>query len=633
LDAHKRLPSWAFLLPAAAAFGIYIVYFLQIRHMPFARFLVANPLVYDIEARNILAGEAYGRAFFMSPLYPGFVALVYKVARPDHLFVFLAQGLLLSLNVLLAGLVSRRLIGDPAGLAASVVMALYWSFYYFAGELVPATLLLTFMLLGVLLFLDRRLERRTWVLAGGVAFAASLFIMRGLPGLMMAGPLLKGNLPQQSGGAYMAAFLLAAVFVAGAGSLLWLVLRPGRLRPLANTAGSGLLLGTAALVWGAALILAVPLVLKLLAEAVRPGPGLRGRYAMPGVFVLALAVPLAASFTHNYTAGSETAVITTTFGLNLFLGNNPASDGMDPFRFGENDLFRKEADRMGLQGGRRSRFFARQAYEYIVDHPADWARLLGRKALLSLSRFEIDNNADISERRGAWKRWFIPRLHFGIIFPLALAGMIAAFRRRGDSELPVWGWLCFTAVCIVFFVCERFRLPGIVFLIPLAVAGAVLVARGIAGRAGSAGAAVLLVLLGASASNIDFFGISDLVFPSIIVNKAHVDRLAGEYERARRLANLAISLEPYNAGAHFQLGAVEEAGGHTTDALEYYLEALERDPYHGASYRRARSILESAGVNPLYLDRYVQTVMEGGAAGELKRRIIQFAADRLPGSP
>jgi tetratricopeptide (TPR) repeat protein len=601
------------MVPPVLAFSLFIVYFLQIRSEPFARHLVANPLVYDMEARQILSGEPYGRAFFMSPLYPGFVALVYKLARPDHLLVPYAQGILLAINVLILALVSRKLLGDVAALIASFAMAFYWSFYYFAGEMVPATLSVTFVLLAALLFLYRDGKARFAAILGGALLAAVLFIMRGLPGLQNPG----------GGEAHLAALLLAVIFLAGAIVLIAATLASGRLRAYANIAGSGLLLGVGCLVWGAVVVLALPMVLVLLLGKTR-------RLAGTGVFLLALCIPFAASYMHNRVASGDRVLATTSFGVNLFIGNNPASDGMDPFRLGENDSVRQEADRLRLTGAPRSDFFAARAYDYMRTDTAGWLSLLRKKALLSLSRHEIDNNADISERRSAWRRGFLARLHFGIVFPLALVGIAAAFLKRDDRTLPAWGFLAFTGVCLVFFVCERFRLPGIVFLLPLAVAGATLLGRGLAGRSRGVAIAVLLVIVGAAVSNIDFLTLADYEFPSIIVNKAYVERLDGNHDRARQLAHLAISREPGNAGAHYQLGAIEETQGDGVAAISYYLEALQRDPYYAASYRGAQRVLEGAGVSPSYLDRYLEMAMRGEDLEEEKQRIIGFVDGRAP---
>lgn len=612
MEKARSIQTWLFLLPPLLALSLSILYFLQIAQEPFARHLVANPLVYDMEARQILSGQPYGRAFLMSPLYPGFVALLYKLARPDHLIVPYAQGVLLALNVLLIGLATRRLAGDVAALITSFAMAFYWSFYYFAGEMVPATLVVTFILLAALLFLYRDERPRTAALIGGTLLAAALYIMRGLPGIANPG----------GGGAYTAALLLAVIFTAGAGLLVGAALASRRLREYANTVGSGLFLGTAALVWGAALLFGLPLVVMLLRDRNR-------RLAGTGMFLLAVFIPLAASLTHNFIASGDRVLVTTSFGVNLFIGNNPASDGMDPFRLGENDSVRQEADRLRLGGARRSEFFAGHAYEYIKSDTAGWLDLMREKALLSLSRYGIDNNADISERRAAWRRLFLPRLHFGIVFPLALVGIAAALIKRGDRTLPVWGFLVFTAVCMAFFVCERFRLPGIAFLLPLAVTGAFTLGRGLAGRSRGAAPALLLVIAGAAVSNVDFFGLAGYEFPSIIVNKAYVERLDGNYDRARQLSYLAISVEPGNAGAQYQLGAIEEAGGDAVAAVTYYLEALERDPYYAAAYRGAARVFEGAEVSPSYLDRYVEMAMRGEDMIYEKQTLIGYIEARV----
>jgi len=122
--------------------------------------------------------------------------------------------------------------------------------------------------------------------------------------------------------------------------------------------------------------------------------------------------------------------------------------------------------------------------------------------------------------------------------------------------------------------------------------------------------------------------VADYEFPSVIVNKAYVARLDGDLQKARRLAELAMSLEPGNAGARFQIGVVEEAEGDKVAAITHYLEALERDPYHAASFRAARRILEGVGVSPSYLDRYVEKATRGEDAEDLGRRIVTFVEER-----
>ena len=126
----------------------------------------------------------------------------------------------------------------------------------------------------------------------------------------------------------------------------------------------------------------------------------------------------------------------------------------------------------------------------------------------------------------------------------------------------------------------------------------------------------------------DWFGLADLEFPSIIVNKAHVERLSGDLVSARELLREALSREPENAGAYFQLGAIEQAEGHTTAAMADYLASLDRDPFFYASYGRARAILENIGISPSYIDSYVSSVLAEKDHAALRGRLIGFVADR-----
>ena len=150
---------WFTLVPPVCAFAVFIVYLLQIRDEPFVRYLVANPLVYDDEARQILGGMPRLQPFFLSPLYPAFMGLAYALSRESRVFLLFVQGMLLAVNVGLLGAASSRLLSRGAAVAAMLIMAFYWSFHYFAGEVLPTTLCLTFLLAGLLLFLERDNER------------------------------------------------------------------------------------------------------------------------------------------------------------------------------------------------------------------------------------------------------------------------------------------------------------------------------------------------------------------------------------------------------------------------------------------------------------------------------------------
>jgi tetratricopeptide (TPR) repeat protein len=621
--SHSRLavPGHAAVM-AAAAFALFVVYLLQMKDQAFLRHLVANPLVYDSQARTILEGMPRTQPFFLSPMYPAFVALLYALGGGSRLIVLTAQGVLLAFNVYLIGIGCSRILSRRAAIGAMVVMTLYWSFYYFAGEILPTTLCLTFLLAGWVLFIRRDTPNLHPVAPVSLAFAGLIALVYALPAVRHLGSLVRGSSLPASPGAYWGSLGVFLIFVPACLLLLAAARWSKRLRPHSNLLASGLALGFSMLVWSGTSLVTGLFALSLLLRR-------SARLARVGAFVLGLAVAVAASMSHNYLISGDLIPVTSSFGVNLFIGNNPASDGMDPFKLGEANKVRIEADRRGLEGAERSAFFSKQAVSFMRTQPGRWLALVGKKTLASASRFNIDNNADISERRDAWKWLFLPMLHFGIVFPLGIAGIRYCLRedRRGDTL--VLGFAGSMAVGIIFFAAERFRLPATAFLIPLAVCGVLGLYGDITARRWRSLVIVILMVTGGAAlSNIDFLGLTHVEFPSIIINKAHVRRLEGDLEGARELAEVALKKEPGNAGAYFQLGVIEETQGNQAAALSLYLDCLAQDPFFYASYSHSKKILESVGITPSYIDIYVAAVLDGKPLEDLHRNLVRYVTTR-----
>jgi hypothetical protein len=617
-----KTSDWVLCIAPVLAFAVFLVYFFHIRTQPFVRHLVANPLVYDDQAKQILRALPPSQPFFLSPLYPSFLAIIYWLTHGSRSVVMVCQGALLAVNVWLIGAISARLFSRRVALVASALPVFYWTFYYFAGELLPTTLCLTFLLAGTLLYIDRDSRRLQPGAIASLGFAGLLFLGHSMPALSNLRGLIAGAALAAPQNAYVATLIFFLVFAAGA--LLLLLLSRARAEGHGNLVASGLLLGTSTLVWSGTLLFAGFLTLRLLLGRTRRG-------MVIGLFLAAVGVPLLASLLHNFVIASRAIPVTTSFGVNVFIGNNAASDGMNPFNFGEGDEVRMQADRLGLAGAERSAFYRGRAVEFIRREPARWARLLGRKLLIAVSDTEVDNNADMSEREAAWKRVFIPVLSFGTVFPLALVGMVRVIWCHRRGYMLVIGYISFLLVAVTFFACERFRLPGIAFLVPLAAVGVESILRDLAGRKiPHLAASVVVVVAAAVISNLDLADIADVEFASITINKAHVQRLEGDFAGARSLISVALQREPGNAGAHFQLGAMKETEGDLLGAATHYLDSLERDPFFYGPYAGMKRILEEARINASYLDVYVGNLIDMKEHTEAKARLIGFLQGRLP---
>jgi tetratricopeptide (TPR) repeat protein len=620
-SASRRSELGLALVPPIAAFAIFLIYLSQIRGQPFFKYLVANPLVYDSEARLLIQGVPSGQPFFLSAIYPAFVALFDWLHRGNSTALALAQGVLLALNVWLTGRIARRFFSRWTALGASAIAACYWSFYYFAGELVPVTLFAFFMLSGTLLVLDRGRRKPSPLGSATIAFAGLLLFLFTVPALRHLAGILRGMPLARPANQYAAGVALFAVFAAGALGLLLGLGQWARTGALRNAASGGLALGVAVLAWSGGAVLAALLAVWLVTMREK---------ARALVLVLGLLVPVLASTAHNLIVSGDFIPVTSSFGVNFFIGNNPASDGMDPFRLGKDNGVRIEADRLGLSGKARSDFFAGQAERFIRDDPGQWLGLEGSKVLIWINRARVNNNADIGERRSAWRHLFLPVLSFGAIFPLACAGAVAAARANRRALILGAAWLSFMAVPLVFFSCERFRLPSIAFLIPLAACAVEATIRH--ARAREFGPLALMIAIGAGAAAVsypDLPGISRSDMPSIIANKAYVERMAGDYGAAEKYAREALRLDPGNAGALFQLGAIDEHDGNTDAAFGYYLDALEADPFFSAAYSAAADMLDARRINRAYLDAYLDGLVRGGGPYD-KQDLIRFFGGRSP---
>src|SRR3972149_12243463 len=90
--------------------GVSITAMLEFRHSPFARVPVLDEKAYINWARQIAAGEVMGQGvFYQDPLYPYFLALVFKGWGESLWAVRLIQAALGLLSVYLVSGAARKL--------------------------------------------------------------------------------------------------------------------------------------------------------------------------------------------------------------------------------------------------------------------------------------------------------------------------------------------------------------------------------------------------------------------------------------------------------------------------------------------------------------------------------------------
>ena len=139
-----------FLAIVGLAAVLRIAYTLASRQSPFFDHLDLDSRFYDLWAKDIAGGRWTGdEVFFMGPLYPYFLAVIYRIFGTGLVTVKVIQGLLGGLTAGVTYLLGRTLFGPVAGIVAGFMAAMYVPFIFYDNSIllpVLATLLNALML-------------------------------------------------------------------------------------------------------------------------------------------------------------------------------------------------------------------------------------------------------------------------------------------------------------------------------------------------------------------------------------------------------------------------------------------------------------------------------------------------------
>ncbi len=538
----------AWLLAAVLVLGaaLRVIYYREIRSAPEFGFPAVDAGYHDAWARAAVSGDwnptkqndvsaIPGNAYLRPPGYTWFLIWVYRIFGPKYAAVRIAQMGLGLLNIVLAFALGRRLFDMATGLIWALMMAVYWAFIYFEGELLEPTVLITL----------------------------SLALMLALEGWR------RDRLPRQA--------ISVGVWLG-----LFAVTRPN-------------------------ILLFAPVVLLWLGWNERWAPVRAVRAS--AFFILGMAVIILPVTLRNIIVAGDLVLISSNAGINLYIGNNEQADGLfighvpGSDEFGTSDVYPEIVQRMERKEGRRlkysevSRYFSRQAWDYIRAHPRATFRLLVRKALLFWGPLETGHNKSIYYDRAFSRLLSRLPLDFAVALALALLGAATCFwRHAACAGLPRSGnssamlvlillfILVYFASFLPFFVTGQYRVPVIPFLMLFA-AWAV---RGwfglLAGRRGRAALAWLagLALLYACVS-VNYAGFE----PNLA--KWHFDRgtafgKQGRTAEAEQSYRAVISADPASAEAWMNLGLVVEKRAGPEAAEPYYRRALELRPDLAKAY-------------------------------------------------
>lgn len=524
IQQHTTFPWRDCVVFFGLALALRLVFLIEFSH----GLLFAHPVVdmaYHHEwAQHLAAGESfYEGPFFRAPLYPLFLGLVYAVFGDGPWAVRVIQILLGAMSVVLTFLVAFELFGRRTARLAGVVAALY----------------------GTLIFYDAQL------------LAPPLFIFLVMLGLWALVRVLKDD-----------------------GSQRWPVV-------------CGLALGLASITRPNILLFVGVVLVWLVLRWVHDRSAIRRRAVV--LWFLALILPILPVAIYNTVQAGEPVLIGAYGGINLYIGNHPEADGVSPrlpntrrdWWGGKEDTERlAEADAgRDLSEAELSSYWRNRALREIAEQPGRFVELLGKKALLLLGGYELSNNFDLyhfSHQSRLMRALLFkgpPYLPWGLVLPLALAGLV--WVRRWDQPRTACGLflLAYLPSILLFLVAARYRLPLAPVLIVFAAHAVSVVIwerRTMSGRRMLTGVVVFLVAL--VVAHIDFFGYAQTSTARGYHAEATMLSSMGRYAQAREKYLQALREDPTLAESLNDLAMLLSRQGDLGRAVELQQRAVAAHP-------------------------------------------------------
>jgi tetratricopeptide (TPR) repeat protein len=538
------------------AFAVRLWHVWALRASPFSTVLMGDSRGYDDWARRIAGGEWLGTdVFYQAPLYPYVLGVIYAVAGRHLLLVRLIQAAIGSASCALLAMAAARFFSSrAAGLAAGLMLALYAPAIFFDGLIQKSVLDVFFVC--VALYLIARITE-TPIAAEHAETADKK----------------KKSFP-----------------------------RVPRAPRSALCFCLGLTMGGLSLTRENALVFIVVILAWIVVVGL-------GTWALmlrrTGLFLAGLAIVLVPVAARNNYVGGGFYITTSQFGPNLYIGNNPKSDGTyQSLRFGRGapEYERQDATDLAehalgrtLTPAEVSGYWTDQAMNFITSHPLAWTTLMGRKIALLWNATEM-LDTESQETHAEWSlplRLLGPLGNFGVLVPLALFGAIVSWPLRSRLGIVYAMLFAYAASVVVFYVFARYRYPLVPFLLLFAAAGLVAIpdalrARAVPGRALAVAAIVVVAVFTnwriVSANSMRAITESNL---GVALQSEHrTDEAIAHYRRA-------ISLRPDYAPVYSNLATALRASGRLPEAIDTYEHALKLQPdFPDAQYNLANALLD-----------------------------------------
>jgi len=553
------------LLALVLGLGIRAAYLPEVIHAPDFTAPILDPQLNDYWARALVSGDwnppdfaedpcirtaPYGRP----PGYPHLLATIYWLTGEGYLAPRVVQMLAGLINVFLAYRLALALFGATEGALAALLMATYWAFVYFEGELNDPVFTVFLGLTSALCLVRWAREGKSrWAFAAGAILGAFA--------------LFRPNV-----------LLVVAVLA------VWLARRACRrgraLRPAA--------LAVSLFVGGAALVIAPAII--------------RNYLVSKELILISSYGGVNAYIGNNRESDGTSAEIPDLMEIVGMRSWDCFSYPALVRRLSRNLSY----PRPTFSGV--SRYFYGRAWDFVSENPVAAVKLALRKTLLFWGPAEISDSKVIHEER----------VHSRILrhlpgFPLALSlfvlGLVVCLveaRRpltpdaeaswsRGGVALLTVGILAYFLSVLPFFMAGRYRVPVIPFLLVVGAYGGGRLVRWAGARRYAATAALGAVWIVA-------YAVASLPLVPYTADRSmwHLRRAqaysaSGDRARAQDELYQALEANPHLAEAHLLLGYMLAESGDAEGAMHRYRQAIEAEVKYALAYNNLGYELARAG--------------------------------------
>ena len=540
-SAFLAQPSAFSLQRSAFLFGIWLLafalrglYIWQISDAPFFDLRIGDADAYHAWARRIAEGDWIGHdVFYQAPLYPYFLAVVYRILGDSVLIVRIVQAVVGATSCALLASAGMALFGR-AGALAGLGLAIYPSAIFLDG-LLEKSALVTFFMTAVLALVGGQTgvrpgsdpDVRVWV-AAGVVFG--LLTLTRENALLLAVPIL-----------------------------LWIARRANETRRARTAIG---------FVAGCGIVL-LPVGFRNL--------------AVGGTFHLTTA-----QFGPNFYIGNHSGAKGTYEAL--VPGHGSAADEReDATRLAEQAAGRK------LTPAEVSSFWTARSLDYIRSQPVAWLKLLARKLALTFNAAEVADteSQDIYAEWSPLLRALRP-FSFGVLLGCAALGLVLTAYRWRELWLLYAIGATYALTVIIFYVFARYRFPLVPVLLLLATGGVVEL-RGAAGRVGLAAVAAVTAILAAAFAHLSVEDPRVSRATHAFDIAAVLAKDPARREQSLRFYERALAEVPGFPPAHSGLATVLASMGRPEEAIAHYRAALDSWPDHADARYNLGLVLAKLG--------------------------------------